>query len=187
MAEGQGEFPGIATPARIKEPLTPHHRTYPIPRHPEYGQQRIEDQNEPYSYGVIWGAPAFLPNGKTGRILQDIRLTKEQFERLHEGRSPKTSRRIAGRTVRDLLVVEVPAQHILFASELPRDFVYYTFDSSYRKRLAKRDGEIKADPRYITTKDPRDFDPAGAGKNIMHLYVHKAFIGRHLRTAPVHG
>lgn len=187
MPEGQGEFPGMGTSVRVNEPIPSHHRTYPIPRHPEYGQQRIENQNDPYSYSVVWGTPALLPNGQTGRILQDIFLTREQFEALREGRSHKTTRKIAGRTVRDLLVVEVPAQHILFVAEPPRAFVYYTFDSDYRKRLTKRDGEIKADTRYITTKDPRDFDKLGAGKNIMHLYVNKAFIGRHLRTAPVRG
>ena len=170
----QGELQGIAAPSKGREPTGGYHKKYPIPKFPEFGQQRFEDMGQTHEAVIPFGSPVMLPDGKLGRVLEDVRLTPELFQMIEDRGLKKTTRRVGGKNV-SLITVEVPRAHILFAADLPSAFRFYLTDEQYRKRIRRREGEIQADTRYIATKDPAQFDPAGASKGVMHLLVHPAF------------
>ena len=173
---------------RADRPIEPHgetYRTYPIPRLPNAGRQKIEGIDTTHSYVLTFGSPIMLPDGSTHRLLQDLPLSKEQYEAVKGRRAPTTSRRIAGKT-RKLLSLEFPIQHILTAREpLPLAFAFYLDNDDYRRRLRAREGDITVDGSFIRNLDPRHFDPVKAPQDIMRVYAHKAFVHNFTSSQPL--
>ncbi len=181
----QQQLDGTTSPQRDQEPSGDYSKKYAIPKFPEYGQLRVEDQGQSHLTVLSFGSPVMLPDGKVGRILQDIPLNPELVQAINDHRVKTTARRIHGTTVSNLLVLEIPRMHFIFVSGPPRDFMFYLRNSDYKKKLTKREGEIQVETRNITTKDPDQFDPVGRPQGVMHLYAHRDFVRRVQAPRPV--